>query len=834
MRAPLAKAGLALLFPAVAFLFLGDLFVGGRILLARDALADSVPMRLFEAHSLRAGEFPFWCPFFGPGKPFFADTTASAYPATLLYALLSPATALRLDWLLHIAIAGTAFYFLVRQFCFTRTAAVTCAIGFMLSTWMFVRAEFLPAFEAAAWIPLPLALVVRFDRRLTSGATILRELGREWPLVAALTAVFVISFLANYPEFILYPLVATALFIAGTGKRAWRNAIFLGVAGGLALVIVSPQLGPMLEFLPFTERAGAFDARFDMASFGLPHLTTLVFPFIGGRPGYPDMLWARGVYEYWAIACFVGVLPLWAAPYALLSVFETSESATDRVRRRAVLLGIGLVGFGLLLSAGANLPLYGWLFEYVPGMDRFRYPSKFLVLVVIGALLLAAGGLDAVLERNRYSLGQRRRMNAIFIGQLALTTVLAGGVVYALQQPSVIGELFGAGGQIPPSRFSEAARQLAFDGLFMLAAVGLIAMARYGRTSLIRALAVALPAFVFVNLTFVSRQLYPTAADSMLELNTPVANAAVIGDPSFRAHSDYASAQRFAYGSADASLFRWSREAGVGSAWIADGINQLWQGSLKLEKYLRLLAAMAQSPQSDAVADLLSVRWVVTGPSDAKAIFLNGASREYRIVERPTAIPRVRLVGRWTEWVVSSEAAVDRLASSPPAPDSAFVEPVALLGGQPVASRVPATEGNHPVGRIGTPRFAVNRIAVHTQAEATNLLVVGDTWYPGWTARVDGNEEPVFRVNALFRGVFVPAGVHTVELTYRPRWLGPLFALSVSGLLIVGVPLVPRIQRAIRRSRRRSNDEGTTAAPPGAAARAAPPRGRRRGRGRAR
>jgi hypothetical protein len=92
----------------------------------------------------------------------------------------------------------------------------------------------------------------------------------------------------------------------------------------------------------------------------------------------------------------------------------------------------------------------------------------------------------------------------------------------------------------------------------------------------------------------------------------------------------------------------------------------------------------------------------------------------------------------------------------------------------------------------------------------------------------------VFRVNALFRGVFVPAGVHTVELTYRPRWLGPLFALSVSGLLIVGVPFVPRIQRVIHRNRRRSNDEGTTAAPPGAAARAAPPRGRRRGRGRAR
>jgi hypothetical protein len=513
MRAPLAKAGLAFLFPAVAFLFLGDLFVGGRILLARDALADSVPMRLFEAHALRAGEFPFWCPFFGPGKPFLADTTASVYPATLLYALLPPAAALRLDWLLHIAIAGAAFYFLVRQFCFTRTAAVTCAIGFMLSTWMFVRAEFLPAFEAAAWIPLPLALVVRFDRRLLPESTMLRELRRQWPLVAALAAVFVIAFLANYPEFILYPLVATGLFIAGTGRRAWRNAVFLGLAGALALAIVSPQLGPMLEFLPFTERGAAFDARFDMASFGLPHLSPLLFPFIGGRPGYPDVLWARGVYEYWAIACFVGVLPLWVMPYGLLKVFEKGESSADAVRRRAVLLGVVLVVLGLLLSAGDNLPLYGWLFEYVPGMDRFRYPSKFLVLVVMGSLLLAGAGLDAILDRHTISLGRQRRMRTIFVAQLAVTTVLAAGVLYALRQPSIIGDLFGAGSQFPPARFSEAARQLAFDGVFMLAAVGLIAMALYGRPSLARPLAVALPAFVLVNMAFVSRQLYTTASD---------------------------------------------------------------------------------------------------------------------------------------------------------------------------------------------------------------------------------------------------------------------------------------------------------------------------------
>jgi hypothetical protein len=788
MRAPLAKAGLALLFPAIAFFFFADLFTGDRLLLARDALADNVPMRLFEAHALRAGEFPFWCPFFGPGKPYFADTTGSLYPAAFLYAVLSPANALRLDWLVHVALAGGAFYVLLRQFAFSRPVSIACAIGFMLSSWLFVRAEFLPAFEAAAWIPLPLALLVRFDRGLapTSGAG--RAIWRQWPLVAALAGVFTMAFLANYPEFLLYPLAASVLYVLGTGRRAAQNAVFLAIAGVIAILIVSPQLGPMLEFLPYTERSGTFDARFSMASFGLPHLATMVFPFAGGRPGYPDAIWARGIYEYWAIACFVGALPVFAAPFGLLSLTDRVKGADHRIRRRAVVLGGALVVLGLLLSAGENLPVYGWLFGHLPGMNRFRFPSKFLVLVVMGTLLLAAGGLQAILDR---SPGRNLlRMRRLFLVEVALLAALGAWVFYAQHDPAAIRDLFHAPSEFPAARFAEAARQLVYDVLFALAAIASIGMALYARGSLMRGFSVALPVLVFVNLTVVSRQLYPAAPASTVDLDTPIANAAVMGDPSFRAYSQFASGQQWSYGNSDPSAFRWSREAGVGSWWIADGIHQSWQGSFKLQRYLEFLAAMGQTAQGNALADLLSVRWVVAGASDARGIFTSGASREYRVLERPTAMPRVRLVSRWTEWRVSPEAAVARLASNPPAAGDAYVEPVALSAGQPVTSTVPQPDAAAaPTGTLSTPRFSTNRIEVRTQTASTNLLVVGDTWYPGWTATIDGRDAPIHRVNALFRGVFVPAGVHEVELSYRPRRLTLLLALSLTGVLLALIPL---------------------------------------------
>jgi hypothetical protein len=83
-----------------------------------------------------------------------------------------------------------------------------------------------------------------------------------------------------------------------------------------------------------------------------------------------------------------------------------------------------------------------------------------------------------------------------------------------------------------------------------------------------------------------------------------------------------------------------------------------------------------------------------------------------------------------------------------------------------------------------------DRQVVETRTTRPGILVVSESWAPGWHSTLGGEELEVERVDYLFRGVKVPAGTHIVEFTYRPLswtigWIVSLVALVglIGGLL---------------------------------------------------
>lgn len=71
-------------------------------------------------------------------------------------------------------------------------------------------------------------------------------------------------------------------------------------------------------------------------------------------------------------------------------------------------------------------------------------------------------------------------------------------------------------------------------------------------------------------------------------------------------------------------------------------------------------------------------------------------------------------------------------------------------------------------GRLTFIRDDARQVVVRSNAPKAGLLILRDSWYPGWRAFVDGKITPIYRVNGCFRGVVVPEGKHVVRFVYRP------------------------------------------------------------------
>jgi hypothetical protein len=61
-----------------------------------------------------------------------------------------------------------------------------------------------------------------------------------------------------------------------------------------------------------------------------------------------------------------------------------------------------------------------------------------------------------------------------------------------------------------------------------------------------------------------------------------------------------------------------------------------------------------------------------------------------------------------------------------------------------------------------------DRVALACEAPDRAFVVLADTWFPGWSASVDGAPAAIYRVNQLARGVAVPPGRHRLEMRYEP------------------------------------------------------------------
>jgi uncharacterized membrane protein YfhO len=81
-------------------------------------------------------------------------------------------------------------------------------------------------------------------------------------------------------------------------------------------------------------------------------------------------------------------------------------------------------------------------------------------------------------------------------------------------------------------------------------------------------------------------------------------------------------------------------------------------------------------------------------------------------------------------------------------------------------------------------RYEAERVEITIDVAQQSLLVLSDAFYPGWTATIDGAATAIYPTNALFRGVVVPPGKHTVIFRFTPPLWRQGALLSAAGLAL--------------------------------------------------
>jgi len=96
---------------------------------------------------------------------------------------------------------------------------------------------------------------------------------------------------------------------------------------------------------------------------------------------------------------------------------------------------------------------------------------------------------------------------------------------------------------------------------------------------------------------------------------------------------------------------------------------------------------------------------------------------------------------------------------------------------------VPAGDPEARGSQVSWKKDDAREVDLDVDMKGAGYLVLADTYYPGWQARVDGQETEILRANSNFRAVSLPRGLHQVNFSYRPWSMKIALGLTLTSLL---------------------------------------------------
>lgn len=715
-------------------------------------------------------DIPLWNPYILGGRPFLGD------PQSAIFSPFSVPTYVLPFWrsfaivaILKLFLAALGAFLLGRELRMRFGGALLTGLVFGFSLW---SVKWVSWTLASVWVFLPwlCLLCERSVRRpgLLPFAGLATVVGLQW--------------LGGHPSSSFQILVVVALAwvaraLASAELRRRLGVRLLTLAAGL---IAGTALAAVM-LIPFAELLlNSSDLRVRSGASDLLHAP-------------PRYLLGIFLHDWWGSgstgleltftlehAYYVGALPLMLAMVALVA-------GPTRAR-----LAVAAVG-ALTLAIATGLPMLYDLVVALPGLEAANN-ARFAVVTVLCLAVLAGWGLS---DLTASELGGRRRRLVLGLS-IALVVLPVAIVVIGrqLDRDALGAALRVAWGFATPTSDLASEEAGGLTGVIRLASVlewlVLAALALALLALRVRGRVAATP-FVVIALLLVGVDLFKAgmgynpaiAVSDATQPTTPALRYLAEQRPARFAGLQPRAAATLTLPLPPNLAMRYGLYDTRGYAQpTEERYFETWRRAISPSSdcYYFICTVLADTtPRALRALGLLGASHLLQNHRDPplRALPTAYAGPDARIYRNPSALPRAFLVDR--QVVAPGGDAALALATS-----ESFRPRVAAVTEERIAGlREGVGAGSAAPGRARIVVDERERVVVETEAGRPALMVLTDSWFPGWEARVNGERAPIHRVNYVTRGVRVPAGRARVELRYEPVSVRAGFAVSGAALLVL-------------------------------------------------